>query len=131
MRAKLAKLKRLGACLTSAVLIVVLTSCQHKSRLDVTDAEAIELVKHVNGVERIEAHTGHFDWQVVMWCTKERKCPRVSGGEEPQAFPIRVVCYCDVDADQPLGWFFEANLDSKSAQAISGSRKLQRIYDLP
>jgi len=92
------------------------------------DADAIRLAKAVPGVEKIEQHSGNFDWQVIMWCSKDGKCPKVTGREDPNLFPLRVVCYCDTDASAPHGWFIEANLATNTARAISGNAKLARHY---
>lgn len=107
-------------------------ACANGSRLHAADARAIDLARRVPGVSRIESYPGHFGWQVVMWCKKRGgPCPRITGEEDPKAFPIRVVCYCDREANAPRGWFIEANLATNSAEAISGNHQLQAIYQLP
>ncbi|HET7815173.1 MAG TPA: hypothetical protein VFL13_12455 [Candidatus Baltobacteraceae bacterium] len=97
-----------------------------------TDSVAVDLARHTPGVGRIERYPGHFGWQVVMWCKRRgRPCPPAEGNVDATAFPIRVVCYCDRDSAAPRGWFFESNLATRSAVAISGNHSLRRIYDLP
>jgi hypothetical protein len=115
---------------TWVFLAVTLSSCGSGSWLD-ADAEAIDLAKHVAGAERIASYPGHFEWQVVMWCTRARKCPRALDPESAKARPIRVVCFCDEAAGKPRGWYVEADLDAKSAQAISGNPRLRVVYGLP
>lgn len=116
------------------IFLGTITACSAASEYMAGDAHAIELARHVSGVTRIEKHPGNFGWYVVMYCRSrfgKGKCPRVSGSEDPKLYPIRVVCYCDQDSARPRGWFIEANLLTNSARAISGNRKLQKVYDLP
>jgi hypothetical protein len=93
------------------------------------DSTAVALAQRVDGVKRIEKYPGHFDWQVVMWCTASGGvCPPVTGTEPQARFPVRVVCYCKVDVERPSGWFIEADLSKRKARAISGNRALERSY---
>lgn len=57
-----------------------------------------------------------------------RQVPQSHGHEDPDLFPLRVVCYCDTDASTPHGWFIETNLATNTAKAISGNAKLARHY---
>ena len=92
------------------------------------DADAIHLARAVPGVSAIETREPTYDWQVIMWCSHQHKCPQVSGKEDPKLYPIRVACYCKVDAQSPIGWFVEINLATRSARAISGNKKLEKEY---
>lgn len=113
------------------VVLGVLAGCA-ASRLDATDNNAIQLAKTVPGVARIEEHPGRFGWQVVMYCEARAKvCPKITGYKIRRRFPVRVVCYCEVNVANPRGWYFEANLNLDRAVAISGNAALQSLYDLP
>jgi hypothetical protein len=119
----------------SALLIVLfllgIGGCAGRNLASTNDT-AIRLARSVPGVATIENYPGRFVWQVVMYCeARANICPRTTGDENPVAFPIRIVCYCEVHAAAPRGWYFEANLNSASAVAISGNIQLQALYDLP
>lgn len=121
---------RITIALLACIALASFTACASGDTFMKRDAEAIRLAKAVPGVEKIEQHPGNFDWQVIIWCTKGGKCPKVTGQENPDLFPLRVVCYCDKTASAPHGWFIEANLAKNTARAISGNAKLAKRYGL-
>lgn len=110
------------------VLVSAFGSCGRPNTFMRGDADAIHLVRAIPGVSALENREPNYDWQVIMWCSHRHKCPRVSGKEDPKFYPIRVACYCRSDAKVPVGWFFEINLATHFARAISGNKKLEKDY---
>jgi len=74
---------RLATMLFALGGLATLTACANGDTFMKLDADAIRLAKAVPGVEKIEQRPGNFDWQVIMWCTKDDKCPHATGHEDP------------------------------------------------